>query len=163
MSSQVHKEKIWNMIKKIKVGMLTTEIGSNLHARPMHNVQSEYDGKLWFFTNLDSGPAFDINRKQKVGITYQDVSSEVYVSLTGDAKIIRDKTLIDKFWNPFVAAWFPKGKEDPNVALVEIHVSSGEHWDATSSKLLQLFEIAKANITHTLPEMGENEKFGQAI
>lgn len=163
MSSPEHKEKIWDMIKKIKVGMLTTELGSNLHARPMHNVQSEYDGRLWFFTNLQSETAFEVNRESKVGVTYQDVGSEVYVSLTGDAKISKDKALIEKFWNPFVAAWFPEGKDSPNVALIEIHVRSGEHWDATSSRLLQLFEIAKANLTKTIPDMGENEKFGVAM
>ena len=63
-------------------------------------------------------------------------------------------------WNPFVAAWFPEGKEDPNVALIKIDVYMAEIWDTDKSDMVQLYEIAKANLTDSKPDMGENKKFG---
>ncbi|MCA1806466.1 MAG: pyridoxamine 5'-phosphate oxidase family protein, partial [Actinobacteria bacterium] len=48
MSSPEHKQKIWKMIKEIKVGMLVTLDDDVPRARPMHLVQDAYDGTLWF-------------------------------------------------------------------------------------------------------------------
>lgn len=161
MSSPEHKAKVWNMIKAIKVGMLTTEVAGSLHARPMHIVQNEYVGTLWFFTSKASAKVFEIKKDRDVCMTFASVETETYVSLTGSATITQDRKLIEKYWNPFVAAWFPDGKDDPEVSLIQIHVRAGEHWDATSSKVIQLFEVAKANLTESTLDMGENEQFGR--
>ncbi|MDP3535961.1 MAG: pyridoxamine 5'-phosphate oxidase family protein, partial [Halomonas sp.] len=68
---------------------------------------------------------------------------------------------IDKYWNSFVGAWFPEGKDDPDVALMEVKVQMGEHWKAKENKAYQLYEIAKANLKKdATPNLGENEKFG---
>ncbi len=161
MSSPEHKAKVWNMIKSIKVGMLTTEVADSLRARPMHIVQDEYDGTLWFFTRKASAKVFEIKSERDVCITFASEKMETYVSLTGRARITQNRELIERYWNPFVAAWFPEGNADPEVALIEIDVRAGEHWDSTSSKALQLFEVAKANLTDSTPDVGENEQFGR--
>ncbi len=160
MSSPEHKAKVWNMIKPIKVGMLATEVSGRLHARPMHLVQDEYDGTLWFFTSKASEKVFEIRNERDVCLTFASQESQTYVSLTGRATITQDSKLIERYWNPFVAAWFPEGKDDPEVALIQVHVSAGEHWDATSSKALQLFEVAAANVTGSKPDVGDHEQFG---
>ena len=159
-SSSEHKQKIWEYIKDIRVGMLTTEHNNELRSRPMHIVQNEYDGTIWFYTNINSEKVFDLKNHRHIGLTFEDQNNEVYVSLTGTAKLSNDKDIIDKFWNPFVAAWFPNGKDGHDVGLIEIKITKGEHWDSNSSRMLQLFEIAKANITNEYPDIGENEKFG---
>jgi general stress protein 26 len=48
MSSPEHKQKIWKMIKDIKIGMLVTLDQDVPRARPMHLVQDEYDGTMVF-------------------------------------------------------------------------------------------------------------------
>ena len=160
MSSPEHKQKIWNMIKEIKVGMLTTAHDGELHSRPMHLVQKEYDGTIWFYTDIRSEKVFEVEKDSQVGLTFEDQNNETYVSLTGTARLTQDKDLIEKYWNPFVAAWFPDGKDGGNVAMIEIKIRKGEHWDATSSRTIQLFEFAKANLTDDYPDLGENQKFG---
>lgn len=161
MSSPEHKAKIWGMIKPMQVGMLTTEVAGSLHARPMHIVQDEYDGTLWFFTSKASEKVFEIKKDRDVCLTFTSEKAETYVSLSGRATITQDKKLIEKYWSAFVGAWFPEGKDDPQVALIEVHVSAGEHWDSTSSNVLQLFEVAAAHLTDSKPDLGENEQFGR--
>ncbi|MHB0777239.1 pyridoxamine 5'-phosphate oxidase family protein [Halomonas sp. WWR20] len=160
MSSPEHKQKIWKMIEDIKVGMLVTLDDGVPRARPMHLVQDAYDGTLWFYTRRSAEKTFEAQQEQAVSISFSDQEEGVYVSLTGRAGLSNDRELIDKYWNPFVAAWFPEGKDDPDVALLEIRVEFGEHWRAKESKTYQLYEIAKANLTKGQPDMGENEKFG---
>lgn len=160
MSSPEHKAKIWSLIKDIKVGMLTTTRDDQLRARPMHIVQDEYDGTLWFYTELPSGKSTEILNDTPVCVTFSDPKNDVFVSLTGSARITRDQSLIEKYWNIFVGAWFTEGRESENVAMIEIKVKKGEHWDAEQSKIVQLYEVAKANLTDSEPDLGENQKFG---
>ncbi|MTI21443.1 pyridoxamine 5'-phosphate oxidase, partial [Fulvivirga sp. RKSG066] len=163
MSSPEHKKLIWNLIKDIKVGMLVTaeNESSKMRARPMHLVQDAYDGTLYFYTSKKDCKVYEIESDKDVCLTFADTSSQVYVSLTGQAKLTQDKELINRYWNSWVGAWFEEGKKDPDVAMLEVKISKGEHWNAKENKLLQLFEIAKANIKdEETPDIGENEKFG---
>ena len=160
MSSKEHKEKIWKLIKGIKVGMLVTEDGAHLRARPMTLVQDEYDGTLWFFTPLSAHKSQEVAAENQVCVTFSDHDEDVHVSLSGRARLTQDKGLIERFWNPFVGAWFEQGKEDPDVALLQIEIDMGEHWQSKTNKVVQTLEFVKANVTRETPDVGENKKFG---
>ena len=50
MSSPEHKQKIWNLIKDVRNGMLTTRHGDELRSRPMALVQDEWEApaaRVW--------------------------------------------------------------------------------------------------------------------
>ncbi len=160
MSSREHKDLIWHLIKGIKTGMLVTNLDDDMRSRPMQLVQDEYDGKIWFFTDKISETAFEIDSDKHVNLNFSCPKSETYVSLSGKARITTDKDLIDKFWNSFIAAWYPDGKDGGNVALIEIKIHAGEHWDNKSSKVIQLFNMAKTSMTDEAHDIGRNEKFG---
>lgn len=160
MSSKENKEKFWNFIKDVKVGMMTSQDGDDLRARPMHLIQNHYDGTLWFFTSVESGKIDEIEEDRAVCISFSDHSNNTYVSMSGFAKLAFDRELINEFWNPFVAAWFPEGKDDPSLALLEVKIHKGEYWDSKSNMFAQIYKVAKANLTDQEPDMGENKKFG---
>ncbi len=162
MSSPEHKQLIWNLIKEIKVGMLVTHDDKEnmMRGRPMSLVQEEYDGTLYFFTSRKDAKAYEIKKHHDICLTFAEPENQTYVSLSGRASLTEDKKLIDRYWNNWVAAWFPKGKEDENLAMLEVKIQSGEHWKSDENKIVQLFEIAKANITDEKPDMGENITFG---
>ncbi|GHB18682.1 pyridoxamine 5'-phosphate oxidase family protein [Salinicola rhizosphaerae] len=161
MSSPEHKQKIWQLIEKIKVGMLVTLDDGAPRARPMHLVQEAYDGTLWFFTRRSAEKVIETEQDRDVCLTFSDQEHGIYVSMTGKARLNDDRDLVEKYWNPFVAAWFPDGKDDPDITMMEIDIDFGEHWQARESKTFQLYEIAKANLKKGhQPDLGENEKFG---
>ncbi|MDX1536617.1 pyridoxamine 5'-phosphate oxidase family protein [Arsukibacterium sp.] len=160
MSSPEHKQKIWNLIKNIKTGMLTTLHGSELRSRPMVLVQDAYDGTLWFYTDLESEKVMEVAKDHDVCVTFADPDNQTYVSLTGVGRAVNDKTLIDKYWNTFVAAWFPEGKDSPNVGMLEVKVQKGEHWDSDSSKMMKSVKTMTAKMKGQQPDLGEHEKFG---
>ncbi|WP_253273051.1 pyridoxamine 5'-phosphate oxidase family protein [Halomonas sp. PR-M31] len=113
-----------------------------------------------FYTKRSAEKVMESQQDSKVCLSFSDQEEGIYVSMSGTANLTDNRELIDKYWNPFVGAWFPKGKEDPDVALMEIKIQMGEHWKSKESKTFQLYEIAKANMTEKTPDMGENEKFG---
>ncbi len=160
MLTQKDKDTLWELIEPVRAAMFTTHDGENLYARPMTHVNDEFDGVLYYFTRLNSEKVDELQRNSHVGLTYVDHDKNNHVSLTGTAEITRDQALIDKYWNSFVAAWFPEGKDSPVVTLLKVHVEKAEYWDSPSSKVVQLFHIAKANLTDSFPNMGENKKLG---
>lgn len=152
--------KLWELINPIKTGMLTNWTGKMLHSRPMQRVNKDFDdGILYFFTRPNEGKATEFADYNDVCITYASNGDSTFVSISATAEVVRDRDLIDKYWNSFVSAWFPEGKDSPNVAILKLHAYAAEYWDSPESKMVQLFKIAKANITHTMPDMGENRKF----
>lgn len=160
MSSPEHKQKIWNLIKDIKVGMLVTKDDNVPRARPMHLVQDEYDGTIWFYTQRSAEKVIEAKGGSEVCLTFSDPDEGIYVSMSGTARLTDDQAVIDKYWNSEVAAWLPE-KEDPEVVMLEIDIQMGEHWASKESKVFQLYEIAKANVkSDKTPDIGENEKFG---
>ncbi|SNC65763.1 General stress protein 26 [Marinobacter sp. es.048] len=140
--------------------MLSTRHGEELRSRPMVLVQDEYDGTLWFYTDLESEKVFELESDNDVCVSFADPDNHVYVSLTGVGRAVQDKALIDKYWNPFVSAWFPEGKDSPNVGMLEIKVAKGEHWNSDSSKMVKSAKTVAAKVKGKQPDLGEHEKFG---
>jgi hypothetical protein len=55
-------------------------------------------------------------------------------------------------------AWFPDGLDTPGVTLLKVHATSAEYWEsAHSSRVVELLGFAKAAVTGTPPDPGENE------
>lgn len=150
--------KLWDMIKDIKYAMLTTEDGDHLRARPMAASQTDFDGTLWFYTRASSHKVEEIDADSRVGVTYSDPSSANYVSLSGTARLVQDRAAIQQHWSEWLTTWFPKGSEDPDVAILKVDVSSAEYWDAPNGTMLHAYGYLKAKLTGEPPHPGGNEK-----
>jgi len=150
--------KLWSMIKDIKVAMMTSWDGQAMHSRPMHGFQEEFEGKLYFFTRENSGKTSEISQYDKINLAYADIDDNTFVSVSGRGRLSHDQERIRRYWNPMAAAWFPKGVNDPELALIEVEAESAQYWDSTSSNMRYLWEVAAANLTGREPDMGENAK-----
>ncbi len=148
------REKVWSLIRETQVAMLTSEDGGSLRSRPMVAAQSEFDGKLWFFTRAGSRKVAEVAHEDHVCVSYADPRKQNYVSLSGTAHLVRDQAMIAEHWREAVRVWFPKGKDDPDIALLRVDVDHGEYWDAPSSAMLHLYGYAKARLTGEPPHPG---------
>lgn len=151
--------KLAEMIKKIDFGMLTTiaEDGS-LHSRPMStNGKVEFDGDLWFFTYGNSHKVLEAKEHPEVNVSFSDITNHTYVSLSGTAKLIRDKEKIKELWQPQLKAWFPDGVDTEDIALLKIIANKAEYWDSPSSIVAHTVALFKV-LTGLQPEVGTNKK-----
>jgi general stress protein 26 len=152
-------KKLAELIKDIRIAMLTTvdEDGS-LRSRPMATQDVEFNGELWFMVGADSAKVHEVQEDQQVNVSFANPDNQQYVSVSGSAQLVRDRQKIDEFWNPMYKAWFPEGKDDPNIALLRVTVTKAEYWDSHSSPVVHLLGFAKALITGQSYDGGENEK-----
>ncbi|WP_075216227.1 pyridoxamine 5'-phosphate oxidase family protein [Mongoliimonas terrestris] len=153
------KQKVWDLIGKVKVAMMATHAGGDhMHARPMVATQKEFDGVIWFFTDKNSHKVDQVEGDHRVLLTYADWDSQTYVSVDGTASIVEDKGTIDQLWQESLRTWFPKGKDDPNIALIRVDVDNAAYWDSPSSTMLHAYGYVKAALTGERPKAGDVAK-----
>jgi|ADGO01.1.fsa_nt_gi general stress protein 26 len=151
-------EKLGELIKDIRIAMLTTvEPDGTLHTRPLATLRYANDGELWFFTALDSAKVHEIEEDRRASVTYSDTEDNVYVAVSGTADIVQDRRKAEELWTPMAKAWFPKGLDDPELALLRVRIERGEYWDSPG-RAAYLFGVAKASMTGQPTNMGENRK-----
>jgi general stress protein 26 len=147
METQDFKE-LAEKIQLIKVGMFTTLFKDNqIHGRPMTTCQVENDGYLWFFTSINSELVDEIIEQENVHVSYTDPTKNLYISVKGQATLVRNKVKIEKLWNPLAKAWFPNGVDDPALVLIKIQVNEAEIWECGTSKIMILAKMIKAIVT----------------
>ena len=153
------RQHLWKMIKDIQFAMFTTRHGNgHLHSRPMttQNRDLADDESLWFFMSRKSGPVDDLRADPIVNVAYADTDADTYVSVSGTAAVVEDLAKKTALWNKGSQAWFPGGPSDPDVALVQVQIVHANYWDVKESKLVQLYERAKARVTGQPPvDLGE--------
>lgn len=154
------RERLWEMIKDIRFSMFTTRhANGHLHARPMttQNTSMEEDASLWFFMPRDSDPVADLMADRVVSVAYADTGSDSYVSISGTAQVVEDLALKQKLWSKAAQVWFTAGYTDPNLALVQVNIVHANYWDVKESKIVQLFQMAKAAVTgNRVKNLGEH-------
>lgn len=127
------------LIQGIKVAMLTT-IGpdGSLRSRPMATQQAEFDGTLWFFTQADSPKVDEVQQEQHINLSYADCDKHRYVSISGRATLIQERQKIEELWSPTLNTWFPRGLDDPQLALLRVEADSWDYWDCQMAAMVPL-------------------------
>ena len=129
--------------------MLTTQSArGRLHSRPMATQEAEFDGTLWFFTRAGSDKIQDIREQPQVNVSYASPEGHHYVSCSGRASLVQDQDKMTELWNPNYRAWFPRGLDDPELALLRIDVETAEHWDMLSASMVNLLDLETAAVAN---------------
>ena len=156
------RTKLWDLVKDIRFAMFTTRhANGHLHSRPMttQNSNLDEDQNLWFFMSRKGEPVADLIADPTVNVAYADTGDDSYVSVSGTAAVVEDRAKKQQLWSKMTEAWFPGGVDDPDLALVCVKITHANYWDVKESKIVQLYQMAKAVITGKPPtDLGEHAK-----
>ena len=124
----------------------------------MAAMNKDFDGTLWFASREGAPKLGEIADNSHVLLAYSEPKSQNYVSVAGSAQVVRDTAKVKELWSEPMRVWFPKGPEDPEIALIRVEVQSAEFWDAPSSAWVYAIGYAKARLTGEAPrDVGENK------
>jgi general stress protein 26 len=154
MATQDELEQLSTLIGKARIGIITTvnEDGA-LVSRPMAVKEREFDGDLWFFTEDPSHKTDEVRANPQVNVALD--SGKGWVSLAGEAEVVKDAAKIDELWDTGAEAWFTDGRNDPKVALLKVTAHTAEYWATDTPTPLVLLKYAKAAVTGGRPNVGE--------
>jgi general stress protein 26 len=129
-SQQEMTEKFWKSLHTDRTFMLGVEGAENGHFRPMTAI-TEHDigGPIWIFTAKDNAVVQPLkNGSKRAMAAYSAKGHELFATVHGTIELDMDREMIEKLWNPFIAAWFEGGKDDPKLALLRFDAYRGEIW-----------------------------------
>jgi general stress protein 26 len=139
-------------IKQVRFGMFTTmDREQVLTSRPLTMQQIDSEGNMWFFTSDEADFTHDLARHPEVNVSFSSPDEHLYLSVTGQAYMVRDRAKARELWNPLARAWYPGGLDDPHLALIRVKIQTAEYWDASASKMKQLVQLAKTAVTGRAP------------
>jgi general stress protein 26 len=121
--------KLWKAIRADRVMMLG--LADEHEAQPMTGqlADDEDRGPIWFFTSKDTDLAHALGAaRTSAVIQFASKGHDLFASIEGDLAADNDRAMIDRLWNPFVAAWFKGGKDDPTLQLLRFDPSRAQVW-----------------------------------
>ena len=150
-------EKLQKMVDSIDIGMLSTftKESNYPHSIPMSRQEVDDQGNIWFLFSAESETHKHLQQNKEVSITFSNVKSYEFLSINGTAEVSQDAARIDKYWNDMIAAWFEKGKEDPNIRILKIIPTEAHYWDNKTNKLVTFFKVAASALTGNKMDIGK--------
>lgn len=157
-SESEKRERLKKLVSAFDTAMLVTHLrDGQLRSRPLAIAEKGDDGALFFAISVDSAKVQEIAADSHVNLSMQD--KRRYVSISGRASVRDDRALVDKLWSESWKVWFPKGKDDPSLRILEVDPTEAAYWDASGLEGLKyLFDSAKAYVTGTRPPSDDDQQ-----
>ncbi|MGN6375605.1 MAG: pyridoxamine 5'-phosphate oxidase family protein [Sphingomonas sp.] len=108
------------------------------HRQPMTaQLDKHADSEFWFYTNKQ-------NRLATGGPAMAEFSSkgdDLFACIKGRLVEETDPAVVDRYWSKQVAAWYEKGRDDPNLLMLRFDLDDAEIWEADLS-IKGMFRLA---------------------
>lgn len=127
------EEKFWKALEDDRTVMLGIDGQEDGHARPMTALSEERRSPIWFFTSADNLLVKQLGGGSGRAIAgFASKGHDLFASIRGSLRVDTDRAVVERLWNPFIAAWF-EGKDDPKIRLLRLDAEDAEVWvDANS-------------------------------
>lgn len=149
--------KVRELMKDMKIGVLTTAAERGLVSRPMAMQEAEFDGDLWFLTFRDTPKVSEMEADPRVNVSFSD-GKETFVSIAGRSEIVVDEAKKKALWNKMYETIFNTDYDDPNLVLIKVHAHGAEYWESGSKAKAAIQFVANAlGSKDDHQDLGENE------
>lgn len=151
------RDHLIGMLQDFETAMLFTRSAKGmLCGRPMALAEVQDDGTLYFCTDLDAAKVRELTADPHAAVAVQEKNR--FASLSGFARIDTDRERIDRLWKDSWKLWFPRGKDDPDLCLIQFDPTEGEYWDSSGSRGLRfVVRAAKAYLEGARVEHDEEQ------
>jgi general stress protein 26 len=163
-------DELHDLIKDMNIAMFTTRRpDGSLVTRPMATQEAGHFADIWFVTSTETNKLDELETDPHVNLGYLDRGSMEWVSVSGTAKISKDRAKIHELYEPDWRMWFEDkggemdgGPDDPRLALILVDAESVVYLKSKYSKPRVLFELAKGMVTGKEPDIAREERLSKA-
>lgn len=132
---QALEHALWKGIESDRTLMIGLEQNDD-HMRPMTGLIEDGKGPVWIFTSVDNGIVRQLGDSRGAArACYAAKGHGLFACITGTIGVDHDKAVIDRLWNPFVAAWYEGGKTDPTLRLLRFDLEHAHVWENENTLL----------------------------
>lgn len=121
--------KFWKALKSDRTVMLGLVGAGESLAQPMTaQIEDEGRGPIWIFTAKDTDLIQELGERHPAMIHFAAKGHDLFASVIGELLADNDRAAIERLWNPFVAAWYEGGQDDPNLQLLRFEPERAQIW-----------------------------------
>jgi general stress protein 26 len=123
------RDRFWSELSSSPFLMIGLQ-NSHEHSLPMTaQLDPDANHRFWFYTSRDNrlapgGPAM---------AQYSAKDHDLFACIDGTLTEEMDPAVIDRYWSKQVEAWYPGGRNDPNLLMLRFDLGSAEIWRADMS------------------------------
>lgn len=156
MSDQSDIDRVWTLMKKIDMCMLTTRDGERISSRPMSSLPKQNENAVYFLSD-EQGPKNDqVQRDGHVLLIFAEPDKGKFLTVSGQARVSADRELIKALWSSDAEAWW-SGPDDPSVRVIEVTPDGAQFWEGPHG-LVATIQMLAAATTAVPPAIGEQRK-----
>ena len=157
------RAKLFEMIADMKTAMFTTRRrNGQLVSRPMATQERASGADLWFVTYEGAEKLREIENHPQVNLSYYKKRTSEWVSISGRAKISRDRRKIRELYKPDWRAWFADNggenagtADDPRIVLIGVKISVATFLEQDQPAPVVAFELVKGMLLRKAPSLGK--------
>ena len=126
-------------MRKLDICMMVSQSKrGSLNSRPMsNNGDVKYNGNSYFFTYEQSQKIKDLEANPQVSLNFEG-QNQLFISVSGKAKLIRNKLLFEEHWIDSLKQWFPEGVDTPGMVLIHVKGNSIQYWQKNKQGKIKL-------------------------
>ncbi|HYM85429.1 MAG TPA: pyridoxamine 5'-phosphate oxidase family protein [Pseudoxanthomonas sp.] len=122
------EKKFWKALKSDRTMMVGVDGMEDGHSRPLTaQIEGDAGGPIWFFIGKPNAVVDHLSQNRRAIAAFSAKGHDLFASVQGTLSLSHDRAVIDRLWNPFIAAWF-EGKDDPNLVLLRFDTEHAEIW-----------------------------------
>jgi len=132
---------IAKLMRDLDFCMLTTRAADDgsLRSRPMsNNGEVEFDGDVWFFSAGETRKVADIEADPYVELSYSDPGRYLFISMSGEATIVRDVARKRDLWIDDLERWFEDGPDNEDIVLIKVTPGVVAYWNGDENEEVTL-------------------------
>jgi len=154
---------LYDLVEDIEVAMLTSRRrDGSLIARPMATQRRMDGAHFWFVTEEGSPKLQEISVDPNVNLSYYKDRTKEWVSISGVARIVRDRAKIRELYEPSWKVWFPDegeprngGPDDPRMVLLGVDARFAQFMSVDKIAPVVAFEFLRGLVTGRRPDVGK--------
>lgn len=121
--------KFWKSLKSDRTVMLgLAGIDGDLGQPMTAQLLEDGRGPIYIFTAKDTDLVRDLGASHPANLQFASKGHDVFAAVEGELVADNNRATIDKLWNPYVAAWFEGGKDDPKLQLLRFEPGKAQIW-----------------------------------
>ena len=141
--SQELKGLFWKELAESPFMMLGLQGVEDSRTRPMtaqvdasEDGDKEDGGTIYFFGAKSESFVKALGESHRAVATFTGKGHHLFAHVHGSLEPVNDRSIVDRLWNPYIAAWYKEGKDDPELQLIRFDAERADIWKAEAGSTL---------------------------